>query len=383
MKKYTDKWAEKINKHPGKMLIATLLIYTAIGAGATQVGVEDQGTEDFLPDSFPVIQAFETISQEFGQQSTTYKILIETQPTYSNSTEPRDIRNPEILKYIKRIKQESKQTRYVTTVNTPLDQFKTPPTTLSESRRAFKQLGPRTRNTVSEDYRSALIEIKAQGLTTSQEDQLGKQLKYNIEATPQPAGTTITYTGQTFIDQAFQNQSRNTTSTTTTVALILILVVVIALFRSIYYGINALLTLIFGIIAGFGLFGWLGFNLSPATSGAISIGIGIAIDFGIQPISRYKEEIQTHSQKKSLQETITGVFRPMTLGMIAAVLGFSSLIVGRVTFLWSLGVMLSLTTIFAYTAAFTIIPCSLTLHQRHIQKHTHKIKKKIKRNTFK
>jgi len=47
-------------------------------------------------------------------------------------------------------------------------------------------------------------------------------------------------------------------------------------------------------------------------------------------------------------------------------MGFSALSLGDITFLSSLGTILSLTTFMAYMAAFTIIPPTLILHDRHI-----------------
>jgi predicted RND superfamily exporter protein len=149
------------------------------------------------------------------------------------------------------------------------------------------------------------------------------------------------------------------------VAILGVIAVVIILFRSIFYGLTSLLTLVFGIATGFGIFGWLGLNMSPATSGALTMGIGVAIDFGIQPIARYIEERDSFGIEKSMEETIKGVITPMTVGLVAANIGFLSLNVGRVTFLSDLGTLLTMTTTMAYIAAFTVIPPALVIWDRY------------------
>jgi len=55
----------------------------------------------------------------------------------------------------------------------------------------------------------------------------------------------------------------------------------------------------------------------------------------------------------------------MTVGLIAANIGFLSLNVGRVTFLSDLGTLLTLTTTMAYISAFTVIPPALILYDRY------------------
>jgi predicted RND superfamily exporter protein len=159
----------------------------------------------------------------------------------------------------------------------------------------------------------------------------------------------------------------------------MVMVVVILLFRSIFYGLTSLQTLLFGVAAGVGLFGWLGLNLSPSTSGAISVGIGIAVDFGIQPVSRYREERKHEglSMKDSLFKTLEGTVRPMTLGLIAAIMGFSTLAIGDVTFLSDLGIILSLTTLMAYLSALTVIPSTLILHDKYLKQKINQLKNTI------
>lgn len=387
IEKIIEKYSDTVVNRPITCLAIVVLVTGFLVSGASKVTVEQQSTEDFLPDSFESIKAFETIQKEFGTaEATTYTVLIESEPSYGNSNEIRDMRDPEALKYIQLIESEMKSMDRVNTVESPVDLFEEVPASKGEVDKTLEQLGKqRWSQYISDDYSAAKITIKATSLSEEQKIDLANDIRYNIESNDKPAGLELTYTGQIYIDQAFQNQSNRTNQLTTTVAFLLVLVVVILLFRSVFYGLNSLQTLVFGIAAGFGTFGWLGYNLSPATSGAISIGVGIAIDFGIQPVSRYIEERKTeeNGMEKSLAKTIKGVARPMTLGVIAAVMGFSALSFGRITFLSSLGVMLSLTTIMAYIAAFTVIPPTLIIHDRYLKEKIPDLKQYYSKVKFK
>lgn len=365
-----ERYSQMVTKRPLKFFLLFLSLTALLTAGATKVETVEQNVNDFLPDSYESIQAFDTIEAEFSSaEATTYTILLEVGPKYSNSNEVRDIRDPELLRYISKIESEAEQMNKVKRAESPISLFSDIPPTKRGVKNTLDSLGkPRWTQFISDDYSAAKIQVEAVGISPDEEVELAKDLRYNVESNPKPSGVELTYTGQTYIDQAFQDQSNETSQITSIVAFGLVLIVVILLFRSFFYGIMSLHTLIFGVAAGFGAFGWLGLNLSPATSGAISIGIGIAVDFGIQPVSRYREERtkEGNNMEESLSIMLSGVARPMTLGLIAAIMGFSTLSLGDITFLSSLGTMLSLTTLMAYLTAFTIIPTVLILHDRYI-----------------
>lgn len=365
-----ETYSEKVVEKPVTFLVISLIVVGGLTAGSQKVETVEENVNDFLPDSYESIQAFDTIDAEFNSaEATTYTILLETEPRYGNSDEIRDVRDPELLRYISRIESEAEQMQKVSSVGSPLDLFTNIPPERKGVKNALETAGEeRWSQYISDDFSASRIRVEAAKISADEEVKLAEDLRYNIESVPKPAGVELTYTGQTYIDQAFQDESDETLNTTTTVAFLLVLVIVVLLFRSVFYGFISLEALLFGIMAGFGAFGWLGYNLSPATSGAISIGIGIAVDFGIQPVSRYREERkqEKNGMESALSTTIRGIYRPMTLGLIAALMGFSTLSLGDITFLSSLGTVLSLTTFMAYMAAFTLIPSTLIVHDKYL-----------------
>lgn len=379
---FLRRYSELVTEHPFAVLITAVVTIAFLGTGAQFVETEDQDVSDFLPEKYAPITAFETIDAEFGSaEATTYTILLEVEPVNGSSDEIADVRDPEFLRYVSKISSEAEKMQKVSSVGSPASLFKEIPKEKRTVIETMEKLGEeRWSQYISDDFTAAKMTVEASGISVDEELEVADDLSYNIESSPKPSGVELTYTGQTFIDRAFQNESGNTQQLTSTVALLLVVVVVIALFRSATYGLMSLEALIFGIIAGYGLFGWLGFNLSPSTSGAISIGIGIAVDFGIQPVARYREERKEmeNGMKKSLYDTLSGIARPMTLGLIAAIMGFSSLSLGDITFLSSLGVILSLTTLMAYFAAFTIIPPTLIIQDRYLDSRVKTVKTNLR-----
>ncbi|MFO7794190.1 MAG: MMPL family transporter [Candidatus Nanohaloarchaea archaeon] len=368
IEKLIDSYSEKLVNHPIKLLIILTVSSILIATGVSNIENVDQNNEDFLPDTVESVEAFDVIGAEFGQGEggTTYTVMLESSPSYANSNEIRDVRDPELLRYIETISNDIESMDDVATVSSAADLVKDPAT----KREAIKQLqeSGQASQYISEDYSFTILRVSTTDISSDEQDELASRIRTSVERNDKPAGIEAGYTGQPFINQAFQRESQSTQGQTSLLSIIGVFLVVVLLFRSVINGLTSLSALIFGIITGIGIFGWLGFNLSPATSGSISMGMGIAIDFGIQTVSRYKDEREKYEIEKAVSEMIKGVIKPMTIALIAAIIGFTALSFGRITFLSELGTLLTLTTLFAYIGALTLIPILLVLYDQRISK---------------
>ena len=372
--KIIEKYSRILSERPFAVLAALILLTVFMAAGASSVETVEQNQADLLPDSIDSVAAFDVIGAEFGQSSgvTTYTILFEAAPNYANSTEVRDVRNPDFLIYLETVSNDLSSMKEVVTVSSAVD-FVDEPATKREASMELQQSG-QTSQFISDDYSFTIMRVSATDLSSDEQQELADRIRTSVRTNDRPSGIDVSYTGNPFINQAFQRQTQSTMSQTSAISLVGVLLLVILLFRSLAYGLSSLSALIFGIVAGFGLYGWLGLNMSPATSGAVSMGMGIAIDFGIQTVSRYREESEEMDIDEAVTETIGGVLNPMTIALVAALIGFSSLSLGRITFLSDMGTMLTLTTVSAYIGALTIIPALLVIYDRHVSKIILKVK---------
>lgn len=377
IEKTVNTYSRLIVNHPLKALGLLIITAVVISTGAANIENVSQENEDFLPDTVKSVEAFDVIAAEFGQGGggSTYTVMFESAPKYPNSTEIRDVRDPELIEYIRTVSNDIESIKEVVNVNSAADLVENPSTRRDVSRQ-LDESGQASQY-ISEDYSFTIMRVSSTDISSDEEEELASRIRTAVERNDQPAGIETGYSGQPFINQAFQRESQSTQGQTSLLSIIGVFVVVVLLFRSIIYGLTSLSALIFGIMAGLGLFGWLGLNLSPATSGAISMGMGIAIDFGIQTVSRYRDERENHEIQKALSEMISGVIRPMTIALVASVIGFTALSFGRITFLSDLGTVLSLTTIFAYIGALTLIPVILVIRDRF------NVSKRIKQTVFK
>jgi predicted RND superfamily exporter protein len=363
-----ESYSRLVYENPGKLLAGLVVAALVLSSFSSNVETVEQQTEDFLPDSEPVIRAFDVLDAEFPSAGgTTYTVLIQVDPDHVNSTEIRNVKDPRFLRYVSTVTEELRTLEKVSSVQSPSQLFSDIPSSKIGVEEALNRMGePRWSRSIAEDYRSVKIEVTTSGLTSEEQVQVAESIRNSVEAQPLSSDLEVSYAGQLYIDEAFQDQSQETMGTTSMLSLLGVTLVVILLFRSLYYGLNSLLTVVFGIAVGFGIYGLLGLNITPQTSGAISLGIGIAVDFGIQPIARYREERRGLEIQEALYETLKGVITPMSIGLVAANIGFLALAVGKLTFLADLGYLLTLTTTFAYISALTVIPASIVFYDRYL-----------------
>ena len=111
--------------------------------------------------------------------------------------------------------------------------------------------------------------------------------------------------------------------------MVVIFIIMYALFLSAKVGLIAIVPNLFPIVINFGFMGWLGIELSMATSLIASIAIGLAVDDTIHYLVRFNREFQCDlDEKRALKETIAHIGRPiifttLTIGTGFFILSFS------------------------------------------------------------
>ncbi len=144
--------------------------------------------------------------------------------------------------------------------------------------------------------------------------------------------------------------------------LVLIIAAMSLLFLSVKVGVMAILPNLFPIVVSFGLMGWLGIELSVATSLIACIAIGLAVDDTIHYLFRYNHEFKKDLDKdRALQDTIYGVGRPIIFTTLAISMGFSVLIFSHFNPTAVFGLLMVATMLASLVGALFILP-SVMLH---------------------
>ena len=359
-------YSKLIANKPGLILVIALLFSGIMFYGLTKLEMTDLDYEDILPKGIEVIDAMNIIRNDFGGTESVI-IVIKIEPNVAGSNEPKDVRDPRIIQYIDILTQKAGYADYVEDVSSISEIIKQSnggyiPNSISEIK---KFLGnPAVNNYISKDYSMSLIRISLNEEAQSNAEEIEKQLSEIIDKTEKPAGVSVQLAGEIVRDSVMKRLIQPDMSKTSMISLIGIVVVLLLLFRSFKNGLLSLTTILFGAVWALGFTSLIGMGISPATSGVISMIIGIGIDFGIQVIVRFKQELRNNDKRKAMEITMNGVLMPMFITTLAALIGFQAMSLGELKVMAEMGTIMSFGVAFCMLVAITIVPSLLVLLEK-------------------
>jgi len=146
-------------------------------------------------------------------------------------------------------------------------------------------------------------------------------------------------------------------------SLVIVILVLIISFRSVYIGLICGIAIVGPILVSFAIWALLIGNIGIAAAAVIGMVIGITVDNAVHFMSKYlysRTELQK-SKDESIRFTFANVGEPLFINSVALGIGFSILGLSNFTIYFEMGLLTSLTLIFALLATFTIVPSLLML----------------------
>ena len=354
-------YARAIVKHPWYIVIAVLIITMFMVVQSQNVQTVPQDNQDALPDDIPAIVAFQKIESKFGG-SDSAKIVLYLDKEYPSQLD--DIRDPAVLESIQSLTSLVRTVDDVQSIQEPVSLILLHNNNvLPQTRRLAIDIiesSPQIRQFYSDQYDMVELTLSLDSNYDSEELYVDLQ-EITSQVTP-PQGVVIEPAGDVLAGAAVNQYLGDDMGKTTMYSLIGIVVVLLILFRSLRFAAVPLVTIGVGVMWTMGYLGIIGTNLNSATSGVISMIMGIGIDFGIQIVSRFKQEVRTQDIETSMRTTLYAVFKPMTTTTLAAVIGFQAMGLGELTFLAEMGQIMSYGVVGCYLAAVLLIPSLLVLY---------------------
>ncbi len=366
------RYARFLASHPFFVLAIFLIFTIFTGYHASMVEIGGISYEEILPEGVKVVDTLELIEDQFGSSVSRTTITVETSPRYAKSDEIRDVRDPEVLKYVDLLAERTKLVYGIVDANSAADVIKEAnggriPSSLRSVKSLLKKnevAEQRISNFISDDYSMTVVRLNILEDIDEKEVVDGLREAMNID---RPPGVSVDITGDagspvvlvTTIELA-----QSTMAETSLVSFAVIILILIIIFASIKHGIIPLLTIVLGAIWTFGVLVLSGMEITPATSGALAMIMGIGIDFGIQVTKRFRYELKSQKREEAMVDTLNKVFYPMCITAIAAVIGFKSLSLARLTVMADMGTMMAVGVVFCMVAALTVVPAILVLFER-------------------
>ncbi len=364
-----EKYARFVSHHAIVVLAIFLLFTVFTGYQASLMETTGTSQKAWLPEDVEVINTFDLIADQFAGSFATSTIVVETEPRYAKSDEIRDVRDPEVLRYVDLLAERAKLVYGVVGAKSAADVVKgenegrIPP-----SLRSVKSLlehnemaTQRISNYISDDYSLTVVRLNL--LEDIDAGEVVEELREVIKI-DKPPGVEVELSGDPVQKVTLQELAGETMGTTSLVSFALIILILIIIFASIKYGLIPLLTIVFGLIWAYGTLVLAGFEITPQTSGVMSMIMGIGIDFGIQVTKRFRYELKSQKREDAMVDTLKNVFYPMCITTLAAVIGFKCLALGQLPVMADMGTMMATGVLFCMVAVLTVVPAILVLFER-------------------
>lgn len=206
----------------------------------------------------------------------------------------------------------------------------------------------------TQDYSSTAIWLQLKS-GDNQDMSLVKQfLNDYLAENPLPEGITAHWAGKTYLNMVWQNEMVAGMASSLAGAWVVVLLMMIFLFRSLIFGLLAMLPLTVTIIAIYGLIGWIGKDYDMPIAVLSALTLGLSVDFAIHFLQRARDiYAETKDFNQTMQQMFTEPANAISRNAIVISLGFTPLLVAPLMPYVTVGVFLA--SIMAVSALVTLM----------------------------
>jgi len=351
--------------HPGRILIATALLFVIALGGISRVEFNDQRIHSFQQQE-PLRIADGMINQRFD--GTYYlDVAIET-------PQPEDLFLPQNLRKIEALQEWMEQQNGIHNTTSIVDYIKQMHQALHEDDPAYYAIPDNAaliaqyfllysasgdpgdfEQEVDYDYRQAHVrgQLKQDNFRNVEPLVLGLRQYLNEQFnSPEIQGNS---TGAIDLGYSWLQPLAGNTAAGMALALILVLVSATVFFRSPVLGLIATLPVAFSVLMVFAIMGYAGIWIGIGTSMFAAIAIGLGVDFAIHTIDRLRTLIR--DQRLDFGEAVAILFpttgRALLFNLLALALGFGVLMTSKVPPLQDFGLLVAIAVLTSFVISMT------------------------------
>lgn len=167
-------------------------------------------------------------------------------------------------------------------------------------------------------------------------------------------------TGFGMVISASSHQLTNGQIRSLGLTLVMVFGIMFMLFLSWQVGLIAIVPNLFPIIVNFGVMGWLGIELSMATSLIASVAIGLAVDDTIHYLVRFNRELKRDlDPRRALESTLAHMGRPIIFTTLTIGVGFAVLLISDFEPTAVFGAMMVITLFSALVGDLLLLPAMM------------------------
>ncbi len=215
---------------------------------------------------------------------------------------------------------------------------------------------------VSPDYQRTLLWLQMTSGDNQHMANIVTWLEDYIASNPPPINVKHQWAGKSYLNVVWQDAMVSGMIDSLMSSFAMVFLMMVILFRSIKYGLLAMLPLTFTITMIYGLVGWFGkaYDMPIAVLSALTL--GLSIDFAIHFIQRIRElEIEQHSLNRALMAMFQEPSRAIARNAIVIAIGFTPLLLSPLMPYITVGFFLASIMILSALVTLVLLPALLTL----------------------
>lgn len=365
---FFNSYGKSVSKRPWTMIIIFIGITALMFYGMQLMNNQDIDFDTVLPEGLAELEAYNTLSDQIaGDGTSSVNIFIEIDSTESGSNEPIDIRDPVVLNYIETLTQKIKYIdsfEEVDSLSTFIKEANNNiiPGSLRESVNILSTHD--IRDYATKDYSGTIIRTDFTSNDKTDDEEILRQVYELIDTTEKPAGINVIVVGWLAVNIEVDNELNPDTMRTSLFAFIGIIILLLILSRSVKYTLLPLMTVVFAILWTLGFLGFFNVPYNSITSSILTMTIGIGIDFGLQLSMRFRQELEKREKRDAMRETLKNVLYPMSITVIAAVIGFQTMRLGNLKLMGDLGTSMSFSILSSMLVAITLVAGLIVIFER-------------------
>ncbi len=191
-------------------------------------------------------------------------------------------------------------------------------------------------------------------VVSAMDDYLGKN--------PPPAGVRVRWAGKTYINVVWQNRMVTGMLRSLLGAFVMVFVMMVFLFRSLRFGLIAMLPLTLTILGVYGLIGWIGKDYDMPIAVLSSLTLGLSVDFAIHFLQRMRAlYAETGSFDAAARQLFEEPARAISRNAIVIALGFTPLFFAPLVPYITVGAFMASIMVISGLATLILLPAVLGL----------------------
>ncbi|HUG97769.1 MAG TPA: MMPL family transporter [Gammaproteobacteria bacterium] len=207
---------------------------------------------------------------------------------------------------------------------------------------------------VTPDYSRAVVWLQLTSGDNQDMSAVRQHVDGYLAAQPPPDGMAVRWAGKTYLNVVWQDAMVRGMVGSLAGAFVAVLIMMVVLFRSIGYGLLAMLPLTVTITFIYGLIGWTGKDYDMPIAVLSALTLGLSIDFAIHFIERSREALARHGDfHAAMADVFEEPARAISRNAIVIAVGFTPLLLAPLVPYITVGIFLA--TIMAVSAIVTLV----------------------------